>query len=203
MVSDQAVVVVVVLFVVAIIVVRCFRQVLEVICCQVPGARWLESLNDDSFPKVNHFCLWMYWRNLSVTGLWLQNFWWAFTMGNLNGFGAWSQLTGTTIDSFGAWLSESQGPGKIRSTEAPAKVGTNRLSNKASYFLGSYLSRVLEAILETFWLLHVSIIEGQPLSRWCVWRSAFFLLKEGVCVKMFDAGMNTYVKRSVNNSNLT
>ena len=36
-VSDQAVVVVVVLFVVAIIVVRCFRQVLEVICCQVPG----------------------------------------------------------------------------------------------------------------------------------------------------------------------
>lgn len=36
-VSDQAVVVVVVLFVVAIIV-RCFRQVLEVICREVPGA---------------------------------------------------------------------------------------------------------------------------------------------------------------------
>lgn len=50
-VSDQAVVVVVVLFVVAIIV-RCFRQVLEVICREVPGARCLESLNHDFFPKL-------------------------------------------------------------------------------------------------------------------------------------------------------
>lgn len=108
-VSDQAVVVVVVLFVVAIIVVRCFRQVFEVICSQVPGA-WKVWMMIPSL-KWN-FCLWMYWRNVSVTSLWLQYFWWAFTMGNLNGWGIEVSRQGPPWILLGPGLVNPKGPAK-------------------------------------------------------------------------------------------